>query len=168
MQNPAQQEVLAADAPDVQRQFEMAYEQCWRPVYRFAFAWTNEPGAAEDIAQEALLRLWKSRDRIDWNRPVLPWLLVVARRLATDRFRQLRRQVGRPTVTDMMVDDGMRAKWLDVRSAFATLTPRERTAIVSVTILGLSPTEVAAVLGINPGAVRSAISRARLKLEDRS
>lgn len=161
-------EVRTADAPDLQRQFETAYEQCWRPVYRFAVAWTNDQSAAEEIAQETLLRLWKGRDSIDWSSPVLPWLLVVARRLATDRFRKLRRQMRRPTVMEMTMDEGMRATWLDVQSAFARLSPHERTAIVSVTILGLSPAEVAAVLGISPGAVRSAVSRARLKLQDRS
>ncbi len=137
-------------------------------MYRLAVAWTNDQGAAEEIAQEVFLRLWKDRVRIDWSNPVLPWLLVVARRLATDRFRKLRRQLRRPTVRELTMDEGMRARWLDVQSAFATLSPQERSAIVSVTILGLTPAEVGTALGVSPGAVRSAVSRARMKLGDRS
>lgn len=44
------------------------------------------------------------------------------------------------------MDDGTRARWLDVQTAFATLSPQER-AIVSVTILRLTPAEVATALG---------------------
>ena len=159
---------MSADAPDQERRFETAYEQYWRSVYRYAVAWTTDQGAAEEIAQEVFLRLWKSRARIDWSNPVLPWLLVAARRLATDRFRRLRRQLRRPIVTELTMDEGPRARWLDVQSAFATLSPQERAAIVSVTVLGLTSAEVATTLGVSPGAVRSAISRARLKLGDRS
>ena len=71
--------------------YERAFEEHWSDVFRFALAWTNDWTSAEDLAQDAYLRLWNHRARLDWNRPVLPWLLVTARRLATDRFRTLRR-----------------------------------------------------------------------------
>ena len=72
--------------------YERAFEAHWSDVFRFALAWTNDWAAAEDLAQEAYLRLWDNRGRLDWDRPVLPWLLVTTRRLATDRFRTLRRR----------------------------------------------------------------------------
>ena len=68
-------------------------------MFRFALAWTNDWTAAEDLAQEAYLRLWDHRGRLDWGRPVLPWLLVTTRRLATDRFRALRRRLSPSTPT---------------------------------------------------------------------
>ena len=67
--------------------YERAFQTHWGDVFRFALAWTNDWAAAEDLAQEAFLRLWDNRGRLDWDRPVLPWLLVATRRLATDRFR---------------------------------------------------------------------------------
>ena len=73
--------------------YERAFDAHWADVFRFALAWTNDWAAAEDLAQEAYLRMWNHRQRLDWDRPVLPWLLVTTRRLATDRFRTLRRRL---------------------------------------------------------------------------
>ncbi len=48
---------------------------CWTPVFRFALALTNDWDVAEDLAQEAFTRLWVHRATVDWERPMLPWLL---------------------------------------------------------------------------------------------
>jgi RNA polymerase sigma-70 factor, ECF subfamily len=153
---------MSAILVDDERRFGEAYSAAWSAVFRFAAAWTNDLGAAEELAQEAFLRLWDRRASIDWTRPVLPWLLVVTRRLATDRFRRLRKPIASPRVRDISAGlDG----WLDVRSAFGRLTAEERAALVSVAILGFSPAEAAEPLGISAGAVRAAVSRARSKLE---
>jgi RNA polymerase sigma-70 factor (ECF subfamily) len=144
--------------------YERAFADHWIDVFRFALAWTNEWGAAEDLAQEAFLRLWDHRARLDWSRPVLPWLLVATRRLATDRFRRLRRVLaGSSTRPD--ADESIRARWLDVRAAMTSLSPLERTALVMTALEGLTYDEAAAVLGTSAGALRAAVSRARTKLE---
>ncbi len=144
--------------------YEQAYQRYWADVFRFALAWTNDWGAGEDLAQEAFLRLWDHRGRLDWQRPVLPWLLVTTRRLATDRFRRLRRLVvsGPDPVS---LDDTARARWLDVCAAMAVLSPLERTALVLTAVEGSSYEEAAQVLGTTAGALRAAVSRARTKLE---
>ena len=146
--------------------YERAYEQHWADVFRFALAWTNDWSAAEDLAQDAYLRLWNNRDRVDWNRPVLPWLLVTARRLATDRFRVLRRRLlsaYHPASIDS--DPAVRARWLDVCAAMADLSPLERTALIMTAVEGASYEEAGRVLGTTAGALRAAVSRARTKLE---
>ena len=38
--------------------YERAYEEHWSDVFRFALAWTNDWAEAEDLTQEAYLRLW--------------------------------------------------------------------------------------------------------------
>lgn len=78
-------------ADDRERRFEQSFQDSWVATFRFALAWTNDWAAAEDLAQEAFSRLWASRDKVDWTKPMLPWLLQVTRRLATDRFQRLRR-----------------------------------------------------------------------------
>jgi RNA polymerase sigma-70 factor, ECF subfamily len=144
--------------------YERAYEEHWSDVFRFALAWTNDWGAAEDLAQESYLRLWDHRARLDWERPVLPWLLVTTRRLATDRFRRLRRFLT-PTVAQRSMDESVHVRWLDVAAAMAELSALERTAIVMTLIEGISYDEASRVLDTSPGALRSAVSRARAKLE---
>ncbi len=62
-------------------------------------------------------------------------------------------------------DEWVRARWLDVRHALATLTPLERTALILTAVEGWSYAEVANVLETSEGALRAAVSRARSKLE---
>jgi RNA polymerase sigma-70 factor (ECF subfamily) len=147
------------------RAFERAYAECWTPVFRFALAWTNDWPAAEDLAQEAFARLWRNRDRVDISTAALPWLLTTTRHLATDRFRQLRRRLGggQPRQPSLDVED--RARWLDLRAAFGRLSPLERAALALTAVCGFDSEEAATALGTTAAAIRSAIFRARRKLE---
>jgi RNA polymerase sigma factor (sigma-70 family) len=144
--------------------FERAYDAYWADVFRFALAWTNDWATAEDVAQDTFAQLWSTRRSLDWSRPVMPWLLRVARNKAIDRFRAIRRRFD-PRPSQIATRDPDRDVWLDVRAAMNGLTNEERTALVSTAVLGLSPLEVAEVLGMTDGAVRAAASRARKKLE---
>ena len=153
-----------ADSPDLA--YERAFDAHWRDVFRFALAWTNDWAAAEDLAQEAYLRLWDHRTRVDWDRPILPWLLVATRRLATDRFRRLRRVLtASPVAPASGPDAATHVRWLDVSAAMAVLSPLERTALVLTALDGSTYDEAAAALGTTAGALRAAVSRARTKLE---
>jgi RNA polymerase sigma-70 factor, ECF subfamily len=147
--------------------YERAFEEHWPDVFRFALAWTNEWTAAEDLAQEAFVRLWNQRARLDWSRPVMPWLLVTTRRLATDRFRALRRRLLAPTHSPTLdADPALRARWLDVCAAMDDLSSLERTALVMTAVQGASYEEAGQVLGATAGSLRAAVSRARAKLEN--
>jgi RNA polymerase sigma-70 factor (ECF subfamily) len=154
---------MTVSPPEDERRFKDAFQRDWPAVFRFAVAWTNDLSSAEDLAQETFARLWDRRSSIDWDRPVTPWLLVVTRRLATDRFRRLKVPFAAPAIRDLN-EDGV-AAWIDVRAAFGRLSARERAALVSTTLLGLTPDEAAEALAMSPGAVRAAVSRAREKLE---
>jgi RNA polymerase sigma-70 factor (ECF subfamily) len=156
--------VATAEPTDIA--YERAFEECWPDVFRFALAWTNDWTAAEDLAQDAYLRLWNHRGRVDWSRPVLPWLLVTSRRLATDRFRAIRRRLLSPShVETFDGDPAHRARWLDVCAAMGDLSSLERTALVMTAVEGATYEEAGRVLGTTAGALRAAVSRARTKLE---
>lgn len=156
--------VQVAVGEPVERQYERAYERFSVDVFRFVLAWTNDWTSAEDLTQETYLRLWRHRAAIDWDRPILPWLLVTARRLASNRFRALRRRP--PLVgSERPSDESVHVRWLDVRQAMGRLTPLERTALILTAIEGWSYADVAGVLQTTEGALRAAVSRARDKLE---
>jgi RNA polymerase sigma-70 factor, ECF subfamily len=155
--------VATADSTEVL--YQRAFAAHWSDVFRFALAWTNDWAAAEDLAQDAYLRLWNERGRLDWNRAVLPWLLVATRRLATDRFRGLRRRmVAASRPADL--DPSTHARWLDVKAALDRLTATERSALILTAIEGATYDEAARLLGTSAGALRAAVSRARTKLEN--
>jgi RNA polymerase sigma-70 factor (ECF subfamily) len=144
--------------------YDRAFEAHWSDVFRFALAWTNDWAEAEDLTQEAYLRLWNHRSQLDWDRPVLPWLLVTTRRLATDRFRKFRRRL-LSSPQPAALDAAVQARWLDVRAAMGDLSSLERSALVMTAIEGATYEEAAGVLGTTAGALRAAVSRARTKLE---
>jgi len=143
---------------------EEAFRAHWTNVFRVSLAWTNDWGAAEDIAQEAFVRLWIHRHQLDWSSSVLPWLLRAARNLATDRFRKVRRLMSGTSLPSTL-EEGARDRWINVRDSMARLSNLERGALVSTTVIGLTYAEAASLLGVTEGAARAAVSRARTKLE---
>ena len=38
-------------------EFDTTFDRCWLPVFRFALAWTNDWASAEDVTQDAFLKL---------------------------------------------------------------------------------------------------------------
>ena len=146
--------------------FQRAAEELWMPVYRFALALTNDLGEADDVAQEAFVRLWRTRATVDWSAPLIGWLLVAARRIALDRFRRLARELRlRPAPpAPVGLDAATVERFVDLRAQLAELTSAERAAILLSAVEGWSTAEIGAALGISSGAVRTAASRGRAKL----
>lgn len=145
--------------------YERAYEEHSLDVFRFLLAWTNDWSAAEDLTQEAFVRLWRHRAKVDWGRPILAWLLVTARHLANNRYRDLRRRLNPYVRTALDSDEDIRVRWMDVKRAFARLSSLERTAVVMTSVYGWSYAELGRALETTDGALRAAVSRAREKLE---
>lgn len=126
---------------------------------------------AEDIAQEAMLRLWKLAP--DWRAgeaKVSTWAYRVAGNLCTDRLRARKRRraealddVAEPesgaasAVSGLIEADRMAA----LEAALATLPDRQREAVVLRHIEGLSNPEIAEILQIGVEAVESLTARGK-------
>ncbi len=130
---------------------------------------------AEDVAQEAMLRLWKIAP--DWRAgeaQVSTWLYRVASNLCTDRLRR-RRGVGLDDAFGEGVEPedeqpGAEARLQEadrmaaLKSALAELPERQRTAVVLRHLEGLSNPEIAAVMEIGVEAVESLTARGKRAL----
>lgn len=157
--------------PSIDERFASVHAGSWTPVFRFALALVNDWDAAEDVAQEAFAKLWTHRDSVDWDRPMLPWLLTTTRRLALDRFRRIRRAIARGPGSSALLrglEGDERIEWLDVQRGMAELAPLDRAALTMIALSGLGYEEVGAVLGVSAGAVRARVSRARRELAERA
>lgn len=126
---------------------------------------------SEDVAQEAMLRLW--RQAPNWRQgeaQVRTWLYRVTVNLCTDRLRKRRGTAlddipepadGRPAVVAVMID-GARVAALE--AALARLPERQRQAVVLRHLEGLSNPEIAEILGIGVEAVESLTARGKRML----
>lgn len=126
---------------------------------------------AEDVAQEALVRLWRMAP--DW-RPgaarVSTWLYRVTANLCTDRLRR-RRGVGideiaepadpAPSAADAMQDGARHAALAD---ALARLPERQAQAVALRHLEGLGNPEIGAIMGISAEAVESLTARGKRAL----
>lgn len=141
---------------------------CFRVALRML---CGDRAEAEDVAQEAMLRLW--RQVPDWRQGearVSTWLYRVTMNLATDRLRARRSTTldeipepedGRPSVVAGLIEaDRMAA--LD--RALTALPERQRQAVVLRHVEGLSNPEIASILGVGVEAVESLTSRGKRTL----
>jgi RNA polymerase sigma-70 factor (ECF subfamily) len=135
---------------------------------RVARAVLGDPDDADDAAQDGLLSALVKLDQYDPSRPFGPWLLRIVANAATDRRR--RRRVRRVEPLDPALVAGgtrpdttveRRALGQRLREALAALPERRRLALVLFDVEGYSHAEIAAILGIPEGTVRSEVFHAR-------
>jgi len=131
----------------------------------------NDQTEAEDVAQEAMLRLWKIAP--EWRQGeamVSTWLYRVVTNLCTDRLRKKRSVAldavaepadGRASVAQGMIE-GERAAAL--KAALATLPERQRQAVVLRHLEGAANPEIAQIMEISTEAVESLTARGKRAL----
>jgi RNA polymerase sigma-70 factor (sigma-E family) len=138
--------------------------------YRYGFVLTGNPHDADDLVQDALLRLRSAWSRVrDQNDPVA-FVRTTMARLHVSGWRWRRREWLTVAVPDRAVaDDAMdRVAATDtdreIWRALATLPPRQRTVIVLRFYEHLTDAEIAVSLGVSRGTIRSQASRGMAKL----
>ncbi len=134
----------------------------------------NDAAEAEDVTQEAMLRLWRVAP--DWRQGearVATWLYRVASNLVTDRLRRKKGvaldaiaepEDDTPGVEERLQSDA-RKEALD--RALADLPERQRLAVVLRHIEGLANPAIADVMDLSVEAVESLIARGKRALADR-
>jgi RNA polymerase sigma-70 factor, ECF subfamily len=142
----------------------------WETAHRAAFLIVQDAGAAEDIAQEAMLAAVRAIDRFDRRRPFRPWLhrIVVNRSLDWVRSRQRRYEVGADAAdrAASAVPPREHARELsdELMAALAALDPEQRAMIVLRHLLGYRASELARMLDMPPATVRTQVARALARL----
>src|SRR5438128_3562606 len=150
------------------------------PLYNMALRMVGRPDDAADIAQEAFLRAWE-KIRTLREAPFKSWLFQIAANLCYDHFRRGRRYGVMPdddqTSTSNVVGLGIatpdrqeRAEANErtrlVRDSIAALDHDMRIAIVLRDVNGMAYDEIAAVLRVPLGTVKSRIARARAQVQE--
>lgn len=154
--------------------FRIAIEQHAKLLHRIAYRMMGEPHEAEDIVQEAMLRLWDHAPKLEARGAASPklaaWLKRVCINLAIDRLRVAKRssdaEVPERADETPLADAQMEAseEGAAARALIAHLPEKQRAAIVLTYYEELPNSEAAAVLDMNIKAFESLLHRARAAL----
>jgi RNA polymerase sigma-70 factor, ECF subfamily len=170
----ADEEVMQLVQREDPRAFELLYDRHGGAAYSLAYRITGRQAAAEDVVQEALLSIWRSRLRYDQTRgSVRTWILGIVHNRAIDGLRRSsvhdRRRATLEVVEERFeakertdVEVARREEARSVRGALETLPAEQRKTIELAYFGGFSHTQIAEMLHEPVGTVKG---RMRLGLE---
>lgn len=143
--------------------FEALVRRYQRRVYALAYQHLRDPHEAQDLAQEVFVRLFRSLDRYDPDRPFAPWFWRLAANVAATYRR--RRPASAVELRDVAGARPLPSEdTLPLTSALADLSDELRLPILLHYYLDLPLEEIAAAMGLSLSAVKSRLHRARALL----
>ncbi len=162
---------------DATREFEARLAECGPLAYRVARGVLRNAADAEDVAQEALLRAYRSFDRLRDRNRFRVWLVRISFRLALDRLRSAKRREQHDVLWSQPVyqPPAVTAEDLAASSEFQEhldralreLPEKLRLVLLLAAIKGHTIDEIAALLAIPVGTVKSRIFVARKQLAEK-
>jgi len=153
-------------------------ERYRKSLYGFLFRVCGDVTEAEDLFQEAFLRAFRSGARFDPTRRFKPWLFAIALNLARDRGRRL----AHPATPRLQANDHLpepegvgppgqnENQWIrraDLLAALAQVPESIREVVLLRYFEGMEQAEIAAVVGIPTGTVKSRLHRGIRLLRER-
>ena len=150
---------------EARARFDEFVEDEHERLYKALYFVTGSREDAEDLSQEAFLKLWERWDQIDRIDDPTGYLF----RVALNSFRMRRRRAAvairrlppARAERDEYLEAEMRA---DVRAMLLGLSPRQRAALLLVDLLGYPSEQAARILRVRPSTVRTLASQGRRAL----
>lgn len=142
-------------------------------LYRFALAFTKRVDEAEDVVQEIGMKLWERRDQLETLRSVEAYAMSAVRNRCLDYSRSPHNRTNELVETDDTAHDRTPHQILEqsdmaefVKRLINRLPEQQQMTIRLRDIEGYELEEIAEILSMNDGAVRTNLSRARQKIRD--
>jgi RNA polymerase sigma-70 factor (ECF subfamily) len=164
-------------AADLRREFEERLAECGPLAFRVARGVLRNTADAEDTAQEALLRAYRRFHRLRDPNRFRAWLVRITFRLALDRVRSSKRREQRETIWSQPEHQSHASTAEEVAAssefhahldhALDELPEKQRLALLLSAMEGHTIEEVAKLLGVPVGTVKSRIFLARKQLAEK-
>jgi len=158
---------------------EELYDRFGSLVYRMAYQTMPTRADAEDAVQEIFVRLWKTAPRYDPKRAALvTWVLLISRRHLVDKLRRMQARV-RPSSLEATPADPPRSagemeslesneRYRNLLDRVSDLPELQRTVVMRAYLGGQTLRQIGQELNTPIGTVKSALSRALVRLRERT
>lgn len=172
MQSSSEQEIIIKARHGDTAAFRWLVERYQGFAYSLAWRFTGEAASAEDIVQEAFIRVWKNLPRYRAEIKLSTWLYKIVTNLALDFLRSRSGKQSRQAVSperainladNQPADDAVhREELLQAILLLAeALSPKQRAVFILRDLEGLSVEEVSDILSMSAGNIKSNLHHAR-------
>lgn len=156
------------------KSFESLMLKYQKLVFGYSVKMLKNKQKAEDITQEAWMRVIKNSQNFKQTGSVKAWILSITRNLVVDEFRQNKKWIDLDDENwaaiedpqddlEKMFSDGER--YAALTKAFSELPENQKIILSMILIEEMNQSEVAVKLGISVGAVKTSLFRAREQLK---
>ena len=148
--------------------FEELFENYYSRLFAFLFRLTRAHGAAEELANDVMLTLWKDAGRFRGESKVSTWIFGIAYRQALAYLKKRRLSFVSIKDGDAMIGETdaqfEREDW--VRQGIQALPPKQKLTVMLVYFLGLSCEETASASGVPVNTVKTRMYHARKNMKE--
>jgi RNA polymerase sigma factor (sigma-70 family) len=127
---------------------------------------TGNRAEAEELAQEAFLKVWERWPRVAGMKEPVGYLYATAMNLFRKRYRRAMIAIRKTVSNELRRDEFASVETRSiVASAMAELTPRQRAALALTELIGFGSEEAGRMLGVSAGTVRALASQGRAAMK---
>lgn len=172
--------ILEFQKSNDQKAFEILVERFKNPLVNFVFRFLGDYEACVDVVQDTFVKVYRYKDSYTSVAKFSTWIYTIAGNLARSEYRRRKRNnffsinsYGEEEETYDIPDNKMRPdveaeskfKAQKIQEALMKLKEVYREAVILRDIQGLTYEEIAEILGIEEGTVKSRINRGRAQLQ---
>ena len=173
--------ILEFQKNGTEKAFEIIVQRYKNPLTNYVFRFLGDYQVCSDVVQETMIKVYRYKDTYSSIAKFSTWIYTIAGNLARTEYRRQRRrkffsisdygeehkqfdlpdEVYRP---DIMADSGIKDEI--IQNALTKVKDAYREAVILRDIEGMSYEEIAEILRVNEGTVKSRINRGRAQLQE--
>ena len=143
---------------------------CWKDLmYRLALRLLNNPAEAEDAVQQTMMKMWQRKDELSGVENVRAFVLKVLQNDCLNRLKKVKtieRHHGQFEKMQTLTTEMAQGNMIQIiKSEINKLPEKQRMIIQLSDVEGFDTKEIAEIVEIDEGAVRTNLSRARQKVK---